>query len=295
MNRPIVIILSILLIGWLIGMGWCHNATCPECQTAKAVMVPSADNAALAIQIQDEDLDFNAATSDNLLFANGACAYNTPLSEELQAVFENTVQHLQSNPRRILVLTGLYEEEESNNCTDQADLGIARAEKVKQLFVDMGAPAERIELEASETRALEDYNNLVVGGVDYFFKETMAEPVTEEVALRTDKIILYFDTNKKEINLTAEQRSYLDRLQTYLAQNEGAKAKVTGYTDDRGEDAWNMRLSRKRSEFVRDFMIDQGISKRQIRNKGLGPDNPIATNETDEGRALNRRVEITLE
>ena len=101
--------------------------------------------------------------------------------------------------------------------------------------------------------------------------------------------------NKKEINLTAEQRNYMENLKAYLAQNPDAKAKVTGYTDDRGEDRTNIRLSRKRSEFVRDFMIEQGITKRQIKNKGMGPDNPVATNETDEGRALNRRVEITLE
>jgi len=295
MNRPIVIILFIALLGWLIGMGWCHNATCPECQTAKAVIVPPVDKSELAIEINDDDLNFTAATADNLLFTNGSCEYMTPLTEELQTVFQNTVQHLQANTRRILVLTGLYEDGETNDCTESSDLGIARAENVKQLLVGMGAPEDRIELEASEIRDLEEHKNMLVGGVDYLFKETVEELLLDEVALRQDKITLYFDTNKKEINLTDEQRNYMRSLKAYLAQNTDAKAKVTGYTDDRGEDAWNMRLSRKRSEFVRDFMIEQGITKRQIRNEGLGPDDPIATNETEEGRALNRRVEITLQ
>lgn len=294
MYRPIVIILIIALISWILGVGFCHNSTCPECQTARAVLTPPADNSALSININDDDLNFTAAASDNLLFTNGSCEYMTPLTDKLQTVFQNTVQHLQSNTKRILVLTGLYEDGETNDCTDSSDLGIARAENVKQLLIEMGAPEDRIELEGSEIRDLAEHKNMLVGGVDYYFKESI-EPIMDEVALRTEKITLYFATNKKEINLDTDQRNYMEGLKAYLAQNPDAKAKVTGYTDDRGEDKTNIRLSRKRSEFVRDFMIEQGISKRQIKNKGMGPDDPVASNDTEEGRALNRRVEITLE
>lgn len=297
MNRPIVIVLLILLFAWLFGLGYCHNAKCPTCNVAKGAIIPAAAAGSdLSISIDDENLNFAAATADNLLFASGSCEFTTPLSEDLQTVFKNTVQHLTDNSSRILALTGLYESTESNNCTDVADLGIARAEQVKQLLVEMGAPAERIEVEASDVRDLNEHKEMVVGGVDYSFRSNDDTPaVTEEVALRTDKIILYFDTNKQEINLTDEQRSYLDRLIAYLEQNPNAKASVTGHTDDRGDDKMNMRLSRKRSEFVRDFMIEQGLSKRQIYNAGIGPDEPIETNSTEEGRAKNRRVEITLQ
>ena len=298
MNRPSVIISSILLIIWLIGMSLCHKATCPDCQTTATATVPTSIDASLSIAFKDEGLNFSSATADNLLFASGSCEYVTPLKEELQTVFSNTVQHLQSNTKRILVLTGLYENEETNACTDAVDLGVARAEQIKALLVTMGAPEDRIELEASETRNLDEYKNMLVGGFDYYFKDVVEEvlsPEEEAVALRTDKIILYFESNEQKINLTAEQRSYLDRLKLYLEQNPDAKAKVTGHTDSAGNDKWNMRLSRKRSEFVRDFMINQGIAKRQIRNEGIGPDEPIASNSTEKGKALNRRVEITLQ
>ena len=297
--RPIVIILSSILLAWLLFMGWCHTSTCPDCQaTTVAAAVPTANDASLSIAFKDHDLNFSSATADNLLFTHGTCEYVTPLSQDLQAVFTNTVQHLQNNTKRVLVLTGLYESEETNSCTDAMDLGIARSEQVKELLVQMGAPANRIELETSEIRDLAEYKNMLVGGFDYYFKDQIEETLTPEeeaVALRTDKIILYFESNEQEINLTAEQRIYLDRLKAYLAQNTSAKARVTGHTDSAGNDKWNMRLSRKRSEFVRDFMIEQGISKRQISNEGIGPDEPIATNATEEGKALNRRVEITLQ
>jgi len=299
MNRPIVIVLFVLLFFWLLGASMCHNASCPECNgVAKGAIIPATTpESDLSININDQDLNFRSAYADNLLFANGSCEYTTPLSSELQVVFKNTVQHLADNTERILALTGLYETEETNGCNDVADLGIARAEQVKQLLVQMGAPEDRIEIDASEVRDLNEHKDMIVGGVDYNFRsyEEVVPAVSEEVALRTDKIILYFDTNKQEINLTDDQRNYLDRLMAYLEQNPDAKASVTGHTDDRGDDKWNMRLSRKRSEFVRDFMIEQGILKRQITNEGIGPDEPIESNATEEGRAKNRRVEITLQ
>ena len=296
-SRPEVLILSAVLLFWLLGLSVCHNATCPDCQTAAAA-VPTTTDASLSFGFKDNDLNFSAATADNLLFANGSCEYVTPLSPDLRNVFTKTVQHLESNTNRVLVLTGLYENEETNSCTDASDLGIARAEQIKELLVSMGAPADRIELEASEQRDLQDYKNMLAGGFDYMFKdlEVAAEPeILGEAALRSEKITLYFESNEQEINLTPEQRNYLNSLKVYLAENPNAKAEVTGHTDSAGNDAWNMRLSRKRSEFVRDFMIEQGIPKRQIRNEGIGPDEPIASNATEEGKALNRRVEITLQ
>ena len=298
LRRPEVLILSLfVLLPWIIGLSVCHSKTCPDCQTVAAT-VPTTTDASLSIAFNDDELNFSTATADNLLFVAGACEYTTPLSQNLQDVFAKTVQHLQDNTTRILVLTGLYENEETNACADAVDLGVARAEQIKELLVTMGAPADRIELDGGETRDLQDYKNMLVGGFDYFFKDAteIAEPeILGEAALRSDKITLYFESNEQEINLTAEQRNYLNSLKLYLAENPTAKAEVTGHTDSAGKDAWNMRLSRKRSEFVRDFMIEQGIPKRQIRNEGIGPDEPIASNATEEGKALNRRVEITLE
>jgi OOP family OmpA-OmpF porin len=299
MNRLIAIILSLFLLGWLIGMGMCHNATCPTCQTASATVVPPTPPAAvpppveasnLSIHIDDRDLNFEAGTTDNLLFSANTCEYATPLSEKLLQVYKDVVNHLQNNLNRILVLSGTYENTETNNCTDASDLGIARAEQVKQLLVQLGANANRIEIDASQIENLQEHKNQLVGGVNYLFKA-----VAVEKALRADKITLRFATNKQEINITEEQRIYFETLKAYLAQNPDAKALVTGHTDNAGNDKGNKRLSRKRSEFVRDYMIEQGIPKRQIINKGLGPDQPIATNETSEGKALNRRVEITLQ
>jgi len=69
---------------------------------------------------------------------------------------------------------------------------------------------------------------------------------------------------------------------------------VSGHTDNKGAANVNTRLSRKRAEFVRDYLVGNGLGKRRMTAKGFGPDKPIATNDSDAGRSKNRRVEVRL-
>jgi outer membrane protein OmpA-like peptidoglycan-associated protein len=69
---------------------------------------------------------------------------------------------------------------------------------------------------------------------------------------------------------------------------------VEGYTDDRGTDAYNAALSMRRAQSVADFLESEGIPKDRVTTEGLGPQNPVSQAQTPEGRALNRRVEITI-
>jgi outer membrane protein OmpA-like peptidoglycan-associated protein len=69
---------------------------------------------------------------------------------------------------------------------------------------------------------------------------------------------------------------------------------VEGHTDSVGSDQYNQALSEQRAEAVRDYLIQQGIASNQIGARGLGKTEPIASNETPEGRQQNRRVELVL-
>lgn len=69
---------------------------------------------------------------------------------------------------------------------------------------------------------------------------------------------------------------------------------VAGYTDSTGTRQLNMTLSQQRADNVGSSLISQGVAANRIRTTGMGPDNPIASNSTTEGKAQNRRVEITL-
>ena len=68
---------------------------------------------------------------------------------------------------------------------------------------------------------------------------------------------------------------------------------LAGHTDNKGSRGYNVRLSQKRAESVRDYLVSKGIAADRMVAKGYGPDKPLATNDTEEGRAQNRRTELS--
>ena len=69
-----------------------------------------------------------------------------------------------------------------------------------------------------------------------------------------------------------------------------ATAKIEGYTDSVGTDAYNLKLSDRRAKSVFDYLTSRGVDPARLKSKGFGEADPIASNETDEGRQQNRRV-----
>ena len=72
------------------------------------------------------------------------------------------------------------------------------------------------------------------------------------------------------------------------------KCELSGHTDGKGSVAYNQKLSEQRAKAVYDYLIERGVSADNLSWKGYGKSEPIATNATDEGRQLNRRVELRL-
>ena len=83
-------------------------------------------------------------------------------------------------------------------------------------------------------------------------------------------------------------------LSDALAACTNRSVSVEGHTDAVGADAYNQDLSERRANSVMDYLAGKGVSPSRLSSKGFGESNPIATNETREGRALNRRVELRL-
>lgn len=100
-----------------------------------------------------------------------------------------------------------------------------------------------------------------------------------------------FNTN--ESTLKKSSYAYLDRLANTLKQI-GAEVEIKGHTDNVGTDEFNMELSRNRAITVMDYLISQGVSKRKLSYSYYGKSQPLTTNDTESGRAMNRRVEFSL-
>jgi outer membrane protein OmpA-like peptidoglycan-associated protein len=88
--------------------------------------------------------------------------------------------------------------------------------------------------------------------------------------------------------------SSLDNVVTALKSTPDRNITVEGHTDSVGTRAFNMDLSLRRAQSVRDYLVSQGLPSEIVKAQGLGPDRPIATNSSADGRANNRRVEIIV-
>jgi outer membrane protein OmpA-like peptidoglycan-associated protein len=101
-----------------------------------------------------------------------------------------------------------------------------------------------------------------------------------------------FKTGSFELLPGARER--LAKISGIVLAYPGLHLEVEGHTDSVGGDDYNMTLSQKRAEAVRDYLVQQGISDGTIVARGLGKSGPVATNDTPEGRQQNRRVELVL-
>ena len=95
-------------------------------------------------------------------------------------------------------------------------------------------------------------------------------------------------------NLLPESFEELDQVVSFLTSNPKVEILLSGHTDNRGNPQHNQRLSQKRAERVKDYLVSKGANPKRITGKGFGGSKPIADNGTEETRRLNRRVEFTI-
>lgn len=105
-----------------------------------------------------------------------------------------------------------------------------------------------------------------------------------------DDVLFDFDRS----NVKPEAAAILDRLVAFMNENKDKKAALSGHTDNVGTDAYNQKLSERRVNSVRDYVVKKGVESGRISGQGFGESKPIADNKTKEGRAKNRRVEIKV-
>jgi OOP family OmpA-OmpF porin len=113
-------------------------------------------------------------------------------------------------------------------------------------------------------------------------------PAEKKIVLRG----VNFDFDKA--NIRADARPILDQAVTMLKEEGTITIVAEGHTDAVGSDQYNERLSVRRATAVKDYLVRGGISASRIEIRGLGESQPVASNETADGRAQNRRVELRV-
>lgn len=174
------------------------------------------------------------------------------------------------------------------------------AEKARQARAD--AEAARIEAESARLTAADEAEAARQARADAeAARAEMASlrgRLSELEARQTERGLLItlgdvlFEFNKSELK-SGGQRN-LQPLADVLKERKNQPVIIEGHTDSIGNHAYNMTLSEKRAQAVETYLVEQGVAFNRISTKGLGPDFPVADNVSNEGRQLNRRVEVIL-
>lgn len=127
----------------------------------------------------------------------------------------------------------------------------------------------------------------------YEDKDGCPDEVPEEVKEFTGVIEgIQFEFGKADIR--ADSKPILDRALKVLKDYDTIRLEISGHTDDVGTRERNVELSKQRADAVRKYFVDQGIDESRLETRGAGPDEPRDTNDTEEGRARNRRTEFKI-
>jgi outer membrane protein OmpA-like peptidoglycan-associated protein/tetratricopeptide (TPR) repeat protein len=126
-------------------------------------------------------------------------------------------------------------------------------------------------------------------------QEPIAQELFPEIVETGTSIILYnilFDFDKSE--LQPESHAELTALLNFLRKNPTVAIEIEGHTDNQGDEAHNLKLSEARAKAVMDYLLANGIAPQRLSCKGYGATRPIKPNDTEEGRAANRRTECRV-
>lgn len=106
----------------------------------------------------------------------------------------------------------------------------------------------------------------------------------------SEKILFGFD--RSDLNASAENN--LNKLAQVLKDNPNTNIEIQGHTDSKGTDSYNLQLSERRAQSVATYLRGKGVSSSRITTKGFGETAPVASNDTEDGRAQNRRVDFLI-
>lgn len=127
-------------------------------------------------------------------------------------------------------------------------------------------------------------------------KETLpgaeVERVGDGIKITLSESIVNFAFDSSD--LTAAAKTNLDKLAQVLVNNPDTNINIYGHTDSKGSDSYNMSLSERRANSVKAYLMGKGIASSRLYAKGEGESMPVASNDTDAGRAKNRRVEFAI-
>lgn len=244
-----------------------------------------------------EDDSFAYKTADNYNFKVSSSSYEVPLSNKVGIGVDSLNNYLTNNKGKELNIIGYYTANE-NNETAYPNLGIARANSVKNHFVSKGIPSSIINISGELKEELISKDKVYLGPLSFALNTDTEDHKAELEALynkiKENPLVLHFKTGEAAISLTPEQRQKIANISMYLDKVDEAKAKIIGHTDNTGGAEINLGLGKNRADYAKTYFTQNGIPAEKLETSSKGQTEPIADNNTAEGRSQNRRTVVTL-
>jgi len=124
--------------------------------------------------------------------------------------------------------------------------------------------------------------------------DSVKQPEVQPQLVIPDNLVIYFDYNVSDFTPDAALNKFFEESSAYLNQNLQARLQITGYTDSKGTDQYNQELGNKRAQSVQRYFESKGMSSDKILIESKGEKEPASDNNTDAGRAKNRRTVLTI-
>jgi outer membrane protein OmpA-like peptidoglycan-associated protein/tetratricopeptide (TPR) repeat protein len=126
------------------------------------------------------------------------------------------------------------------------------------------------------------------------FKEVTKDITFKPMEVGNKVVLNNIFFNYNESSIREQSRGEIERLALMMFKNPAVKIEISGHSDSKGSDEYNQKLSEARAKSVVDYLIMLDVEPERLTFKGYGKNRPIASNDTDEGRALNRRTEVEI-
>ena len=253
-----------------------------------------------AFALHDAKGNFSFSSNDNFNFdANGFSILN-PVSPKINNGLGELKTYLDGNVNKSINITGHYTSGEMNNSA-YPNLGLARANYVKNYMISKGINSSQINILAKLNNKMVADGTIYKGPIVYGFTTTddTAKKAAEDIAklkarLNDNPLTLHFISGAASINLTALQRQQIADISKYLDKVPSSILSIVGHTDNTGDRTTNIQLGLERANFAKQYFVNNGITDVKITTSSKGPDVPVATNDTEQGKAKNRRTVVFL-
>ncbi len=213
-------------------------------------------------------------------------------------LLDSIANFLKSNPNQLLNIKGHFNIQETNP-TKFANLGMARAFEIKDNLTKRGIPESVLSISTDSNSVLKSDNELIENAIT--LKYSKREAITETDLANDERFSsiynsmdLYFPYASINYIQTPENQKFLNAAKEFLNNSSSKKLILTGHTDNEDSDAWNMQLSIKRANVVKQKLAIFGIPAEKMMVIGKGETEPKVSNSTIQGRRANRRVTIVV-